>query len=160
MAEVVEAQGKIDTGFSCTMKTDKTIYSPGEPVILFFTLTNNNAQDMFVLKWHTPLEGMRNNYLEVMVDGVKVRYRGIMAKRGPPDADSYRLVAAGETIDAEVDITKGYSSQKSGKYTVQLKTRLMDVVPKKEGVAFKPNGFDDFNPVAISSSVVEFDVVG
>lgn len=159
MAEVI-AQGNADVGFSSTIRTDKATYSPGEPVVLSFMLTNNNAQDMFVLKWHTPLEGMRNNYLDVTVDGVKVPYRGIMAKRGPPGIDSYRLVAAGETVDAEVDITKGYGTDKPGKYRVQVNTNLMDVVPRKESVDFKPNGFDDFKAVALSSNVVEFDVVG
>lgn len=145
--------------FSCSISTDKMKYAPEEAVMLTFKLTNNNNCDMYVLRWHTPMEGMRNNYLDVTVGGETVPYRGMMAKRGPPSADSYTLIVAGETAVFTVDITKGYSTKTCGKYSVQLNTNLMDVVTRKVDVEFAPSGFDDFTTVAISSDSVEFDVV-
>jgi hypothetical protein len=153
------AAGDAPYSFPCSIRTDKDVYAPKEAVSLSFTLTNNNGQDLYVLKWHTPLEGMLNNFLSVTVDGIKVPYRGIMVKRGPPSAESYSLVSKGSNLDASVNITDGYSTETCGKYIVQLKTSLMDVVPQKEGVDFKPNGFNDFSSVAISSNPIEFNVV-
>lgn len=146
--------------FSCSIRMDKDTYSPTDPVLLLFQLTNNNDCDMYVLTWHTPLEGVRNRFLKVTVEGKDVPYRGIMVKRGPPSADSYVLVAAGETVSASVDIREGYSTETCGRYSVLLDTGgLMDVVPRKEGVDFAPNGFDGFTSVDISCGPVEFDIV-
>lgn len=145
--------------FSCSIKTDKETYPPDSPVQLLFELTNNNDCDVYVLNWHTPLEGMYNRFLKVTVGGTDVPYRGIMVKRGPPSAESYVLVAAGETVRASVDIREGYSTETCGRYSVLLSTRLMDVVPKKEGIDFEPSGFDGFTSVEISCGPVDFDVV-
>ncbi len=153
MADVVKYS------FSCSLATDKNVYAPEEPVQFLFTLTNNNDCDLYVLNWHTPLEGMWNRYLQVSVGGTDIPYRGIMAKRGPPSAESYILVPAGETVSASVDMLKGYSTETLGRYSVLLSTALMDVVERKEGVEFLANQFADMTQVPIACGPVEFDVV-
>lgn len=145
--------------FSCSIQTDKQSYSSSDPVRLSFELTNSNNCDLYVLKWHTPLEGLYNKYLKVTVGGEDVPYRGIMAKRGNPPAESYVLIQAGASVSGSVDIGKGYDTSSPGSYSVELKTRLMDVVPRKEGVDFVASKLDQMNSVPISCDPVEFDVV-
>ena len=48
----------------------------GEPVEVVFQLSNPTAQPLFVLDWHTPLEGLLNDFFEVTRDGTELSYRG------------------------------------------------------------------------------------
>lgn len=146
-------------GFSCSLETDKPKYEPGEPVELTFHLTNNKAEDMYVLKWHTPLEGVRNNFLTITVDGAGVRYQGIMVKRGNPGAESYILVRAGQCVSATVDLHKGYSTDTPGHYFVEMEPNLLDVITKTDDVVFKPRTLDEMTMVDMVCKPVEFDVV-
>lgn len=151
----MEARSK----FSCSIDTDKKIYHSNEQVQLSFQLTNNNDYDVYVLNWHTPLEGLYNRYLVVSVDGKEVDYRGIMAKRGNPTADSYILVVAGQSVSSTVEISSGYDTSIPGRYLVLLKTNLMDVMQKREGVKFVPNKLGDMKMEPLSCGPVLFDVV-
>ena len=146
--------------FSCSISVDKDVYSSEkkEPVNLNFKLTNENSCDVYVLTWHTPLEGMMNNFLKVTRGGRSVPYRGIMAKRGPPSAESYILMTAGETVEASVSLSEAYSTESHGEYVVELSTDLMDVVPKEAGVEFLPNGFSDMTRVPIQCGPLQFQV--
>lgn len=144
--------------FSCSIRTDKTKYGPREPVTLHFDLSSNNNCDMYVLTWHTPLEGLYNRYLTVTVGGEEVPYRGIMAKRGNPSADSYILLPAGGTVSGTVDICDGYSTEERGRYSVELSTRLMDVVERREEVDFVASELGHMKKVPIACGPVEFDV--
>lgn len=56
---------------------------------LLFRLSNSTSQPLYVLTWHTPLEGLLNRCLEVSRDGTELSYRGEMMKRGAPVASSY-----------------------------------------------------------------------
>lgn len=144
--------------FTCSLDTDKKSYGSGEEVTLTFNLTNTHDSDTYVLKWHTPLEGMLNNYLLVTIDGKDVPYRGIMAKRGNPGAEEYILLKAGEGVSGSVLLKKGYNTDASGHYHVEMRYgRLLDVVPREEGVAFKPHTLNEFKRVDIKCGSVEFD---
>lgn len=144
--------------FSCSISTNKATYTTSDDVQLNFDLTNLNEQALYVLKWHTPLEGMRNRYLSVLVGGKEVPYRGIMAKRGNPVAESYVLVGAGETVSSTVALKKGYDTTTPGSYSIQFNAGLFDVVPKKEGEEFQPSKLGEMTPVPISCEPINFTV--
>ncbi len=150
--------------FSCSISTDKPKYAPSEDVQLTFDLTSHNEQDLYVLEWNTPLEGMYNRYLRVFVGGEEgaggreVRYGGIMAKRGPPSAESYALVGAGKTLSASVTLNAGYDTSTLGRYSVELNAKLFDVVARKEGVEFQASGLGEMTHVPISCGPIHFTV--
>ncbi len=142
--------------FSCSLKTDKTTYKPGEPVELTFELKNIGELDLYILDWHTPLEGLYNRYLQVFCNGNELRYQGIMAKRGNPSADSYVLVKAGESVSGVVDLSKAYSTKTTGMYEVKSKIKLWDVKAREEGVELEPSALGSMKSVPLSCNPVEF----
>ena len=145
--------------FPCSISTDKPTYTPTEDVKLNFDLTNRNVQDLYVLDWNTPLEGMYNRYLEVRKrGGAEVPYRGIMVKRGNPSTEDYKLIGVGETIHASVSLKKGYDTSLPGEYSIELKATLFDVVPKEEGVEFQASKLGEMTSVPISCGPIHFTV--
>ena len=73
------------------------VYDSAEPIKLRFDLTNSGAEDLYVLKWNTPLEGLNSDCLKVIRgENNKVAYDGPMIKRGSPGPEDYVLVPAGE----------------------------------------------------------------
>lgn len=61
--------------------------------------------------YHTLFEGLRNDLFEVKrADGSALEYRGMMAKRAPPDADDFITLAPGEArVSDAVDVSEGYA---------------------------------------------------
>jgi len=77
-------------------------YKKDEHTHLIFELTNHTKQPLHILKWNTPLEGLKSDCLSVNKNGKRVSYDGLLIKRGQPGpaaADGgpvvgHRLVAA------------------------------------------------------------------
>jgi hypothetical protein len=128
----------------------------GEPVPLLFKLTNRSAQPLFVLEWHTPLEGLLANVLEVTRDGAPVPYEGPMVKRGAPGADDYAAIASGASVEAEIDVSLAYNLKQPGTYRITPRANLMDVATQKEGL---PRALDQFQERAIQCPTVETVIV-
>ena len=83
----------------------------GQPIELRMRVKNATAKPQKFCTYHTLFEGLRNDLFEVKrADGSELEYRGMMAKRAPPDADDFITLAPGEerTSDA-VDISEGYA---------------------------------------------------
>jgi hypothetical protein len=125
-------------------------------VPLLFKLTNRSAQPMFVLKWHTPLEGLLSNALEVTRDGTPVPYEGRMVKRGAPGVDDYAAIASGASVENEVDVALGYDLKQPGTYRITPRGRLMDAATQKEGL---PRALDQFQEQSLKCPTVETTLV-
>jgi hypothetical protein len=130
----------------------------GEPVIVHFLLKNNAQIPLYLLKWYTPLEGIAGDIFEVTRDGQEIPYMGILASRGNPTPESYIFLEAGESVTAEVDISKVYDFSKPGKYTIKFRSPRISHIAKSEGELAKT--LDDLGPVNIPSNEVTLDVVG
>ena len=84
-----------------------------------FDFTNTADKDYYIGEYSTPLEGIHSNFLTIAYqDGTNVPYMGIRAKRMPPTKKTFRLIKAGETILASVDLTSAYVFDKDGTYTI------------------------------------------
>jgi hypothetical protein len=108
-----------------------TSQKAGEPVELTFRLTNPTAQPVFVLKWHTPLEGLRNNFLEVKRDGTEVAYQGRMVKRGEPSAEEYVTLSPGASVEQKFEASQAYDFSEPGTYEIAFRGPLMDVATQQ-----------------------------
>lgn len=127
----------------------------GEPVELLFRLTNSTSETLWVLNWHTPLEGLHNNILVVTRDGTELEYRGMMKKRAPPDASSYVKLAPSASIEAKVELSESYDFTVPGKYTLAFPGPLMDVATKKADV---PHRFGESRPREVRCTPVEMTI--
>jgi hypothetical protein len=58
----------------------KREYRLGDPIIAF-TLTPSGNEDLYVLKWYTPLEGLRSKVLIANAGCIEVPYEGPLMKR-------------------------------------------------------------------------------
>jgi hypothetical protein len=106
----------------------------GEPVQVTFRLTNPTAQPLFVLDWHTPLEGLLSNCLEVTRDGTEIPYQGPMFKRGNPEASDYVTLAPGGSAENTIEAQLAYDFSQPGTYRIAFRGPLMDVATQQAEV--------------------------
>ncbi|HSP79349.1 MAG TPA: hypothetical protein VLQ93_12515, partial [Myxococcaceae bacterium] len=108
--------------FGVKLRTDKKAYAPGEKIFLEFQVENLMGTPQRFLKWHTPFEGFRNDFLEIeRVGGEKVGYSGVMASRAPPGPDAYLKLNPGERANSEIEITQAYPVKAKGDYVLRYK---------------------------------------
>ena len=128
----------VATNLTCTLSGPALVRS-GEPVELVFQLSNPTAKPVRVLTWHTPLEGVLNKIFDVSRDNTELEYRGPMAKRAPPTADSYVTLAPGASAEGKVDAARYYDLRAPGTYRIAFRGPLMDVAQEGQQVP-APNG--------------------
>ncbi|MFG2138242.1 hemopexin repeat-containing protein [Streptomyces sp. NPDC048650] len=114
--------------FRLAMSGEPT-YRRGEPVSLTFEIENMSDTDYRILVWNTPLEGEVFNFLEVRCGDHVLPYDGRLVRRGDPSPDSYRTIAAGDTLVEELDISESYALDEPGHYDVTLLVKFVDAIP-------------------------------
>lgn len=100
--------------------------SVGQPHLLRFSLRNDSKRPVWVLRWYTPLEGLRGRVLRVTRDGAEVPYRGLMMKRLNPVREDYVRIAPRDSATAEVDLAKSYDLTVPGAYEVAFESLVHD----------------------------------
>src|SRR5262245_53260446 len=111
------------------VKPDKS-FKTHQGVPLKVVLTNTGKEDISVLVWNTPLDGLVTDCLDVKVKGQKVPYDGPIFKRAAPTAKDYITIKAGKSVEGEFMVSDGYNTSLPGTYHVNLKKPVPDVVPK------------------------------
>ncbi|HEX7957305.1 MAG TPA: M35 family metallopeptidase [Pyrinomonadaceae bacterium] len=106
----------------------KQQFKSGDDKTLDFELTNRGDEDVHVLTWYTPLEGLWSDCLEVTRDGERVPYDGPLAKRGQPTENDYVLIPAGQTVSRSFALHRAYNVSPPGQYDVALDTEVQDYV--------------------------------
>jgi len=107
---------------------EKTDLTMAEGVNVRFTLANQGADDLLVLKWKTPLAGFENDLFAVERDGERVAYTGRLAKRAAPRANDYLRLPGGESVSVTFDLSAVYDMRQPGNYTVRFAASGIDVV--------------------------------
>ena len=124
----------------------------GEPVKVQFHLVNDSNEDLYVLNWFTPLEGIGGEIFHVKRDGEIVPYQGILASRDDPTPDSYVLLGPAEVAWAEVDLSEAYDFSIPGTYTIEfISPRTSHVARSQAGMA---RSLGELGPVEIPSNEV------
>ena len=77
-----------------------------------------------MLKWRTPLDGLRSDCLVVTRNGKKIPYDGIYMKRSIPGPDQFLLLTPGQTVSSTFDVSEGYDTTKAGNYSIAVDTIL------------------------------------
>jgi len=139
------------TELACSLSVPAQVRS-GEPLMLRFRLTNRTPRTLYVLDWHTPLEGVLANMLRVRHEGQERLYQGPMLKRGDPQADDYRAIAPGASVEEEIDVALAYDTEPPGRYLIAFRGPLMDVA---QGEAEVPRTLEQLQPVEVLCNEVE-----
>jgi peptidyl-Lys metalloendopeptidase len=118
--------------------TAKDSYTEKDPIVINFTLQNTQDEKLWVLKWYTPLEGLKGDIFRVICDGNEIRYEGIMVKRGQPSKADYTHIEPGRSVSTEVDLSMAYQIPESQSCTVTFNGMIYDYsassnsIPKRE----------------------------
>jgi peptidyl-Lys metalloendopeptidase len=140
--------------FECQLRMEPRVVR-GKPAVLHFKLTQRSSGPLYVLKWRTPLEGLRGDDYLVSRDGTEIPYVGPMFKRGDPPAKDYLEMQPGVPLEAEVELSNAYDFEKVGHYRVSFRGRLWDVVTSQSEV---PRPLDRHQAVPLSCNSLELDV--
>lgn len=85
---------------------------------LVFSMANESAATVHVLRWQTPFDGITTDLFRVERDGVEVAYTGPLYKRGVPQAKDYLELAPGASRTIEVDLSAYYDMKLGGQYSI------------------------------------------
>lgn len=132
-------------------------YVQGAPIVIEFSLENLSPNDVWILKWYTPLEGIKGKIFELKCDGVDILYEGRMVKRGEPGLDDYIRLKAGSSVHVEVDLSHDYSFPNSGECELKFKGRIFDVTSDEHQV---PRASSEHIYIDIPGNTVSFSIVG
>ena len=141
---------------TATLEAERAQYSAPEPLSFRFTLSNNSDKTLSVLRWNTPLDGFNSDMFLVQRDGEPIVYLGRAVKRGTPKPTDYVTIAPGESVAIVFDLAESYATGRSGEYTVQYTSRILDVgtADPKELAADR-----ELISEAIQSNVVTFQLL-
>ena len=134
----------------------------GQPVRLQFSVANVTPQNLDLLVWGTPFDvDWFAPYVEVLsVDGsggdTRLRYRGASMKRGDPAADEYLHFGPGEVRAASVDLARAFALGEPGRYRVQPRIVLHDLVVG--GRASLPRPREQHAGMALPCEPVDFEI--
>ena len=97
---------------------DKNSFGYDEGVIANVIYTNNSKREVKILRWLTPVDGVKDDLFSVEVNGKSVEYIGADYKRPAPTAKDYLTLAGGESISFNVDLEGYYDLSQTGYYKV------------------------------------------
>ena len=102
-------------------------------IVIQFVNTSDN--DIYVLKYHTPLEGLKSSFLTIKKnDGKKIKYNGYRFKRCPPTKEDFILLEGKTEHNCPViNLTEAYAIPREGEYTIEYTKPLFYVT--KEAMA-------------------------
>lgn len=142
-----------DPVLSAKLEMAGTMFKAKDSINIKYTLTNISDKAVYVLKWHTPLEGFYNDIFNIVKDGKRVGYIGPMVKRGMPTPDDYIMLKPGESANATLDLATAYEIYDTGQYSVQM---AYDILDAKWANGKTLQKIEAFNPVKAQASTVMF----
>jgi peptidyl-Lys metalloendopeptidase len=83
-------------------------------------VTNLCRVPVHVLRWQLPSDAMSGALFTVTRDDRPVRYTGAVVKRAAPTAKDYVEIAAGATLNYQVELTGQYDFSRNGRYAIEF----------------------------------------
>jgi peptidyl-Lys metalloendopeptidase len=125
-------------GVTVSIAPEKNSLKQDDNVVLRVTITNTSASPQYVLKWHTPFNGIEDHIFDVTRDGVALPYLGKHYKRGAPTAKDYYVLKPGASHTSTVEISSVYDMTVTGDYAVKyhaVSADLFMAAPNARGMA-------------------------
>ncbi len=106
------------------IEIQQTWLTKNDDVNVRFTLKNEGAAPVSVLKWQTPFFGIDDDLFAVGRNGEPVTYLGRHVKRAAPTAADFLVLAPGESLSADVELSAYYDMRRTGEYTIAYNQAL------------------------------------
>jgi peptidyl-Lys metalloendopeptidase len=142
---------------SVNLELNSRQYNAQDRQILKFTLTNNSNEKVSVLKFKTPLEGIKDDMFWVKRQEEVAVYLGKMVKRSAPKPNDYLMLDPNESVSTDLDISEVYDVSKAGNYSVEFDSRVLDVGSEEPAMlSRKIAETGKFRTQKLRSNAVEF----
>lgn len=124
LAAAVLASSVQAAGLSVVMtpSLDKAQQDIGSAVT--FTMRNDSAEPIRLLKWQTPFFGIQHDLFDVEVGGMESDYNGRWVKRGAPTEADWMTLQPGEAKSVDIDLSEVYDFSASGQYSMKYAVDL------------------------------------
>lgn len=106
---------------------EKNVFLYQDSVLVRVSITNTGKQPITVLRWYTPVDGVKEDLFVVTLDGKAVEYIGPHYKRPAPSPADYVTLNGGETIGSTIDLAGYYDLSGSGYYQVSYNAEAFDI---------------------------------
>jgi peptidyl-Lys metalloendopeptidase len=113
-------------GLTTTLEAQKSFLGAADDAAFKVTYRNDSAEDLYLVRWQTALQGVEANLFDVRVDGQPVPYTGRLYKRGTPQAEDYIRIPAGGSVSANVELSSVYDMSRTGEYSIRYHVALQD----------------------------------
>jgi peptidyl-Lys metalloendopeptidase len=136
-SEAPEA-GKGDLSVSLT--TPSNFAPAGAAVNVTVTMTNVADHAVRLLRYNTPVDGLKEDLFRVSRDGVAVAYLGRHYKWAAPQAEDFITLDRGQSIVGTVDLAASYDFAETGTYFLGYGAGDVDNSPFTGGVTVQVEG--------------------
>ena|SRR6185312_12127554 len=113
-------------GLSTTLEAQKGFIGASDDAVVKITYRNDSAEDIYLVRWQTALQGVEGNLFDVSRDGQEVPYTGRLYKRATPRAEDYIRIPAGASRSADVELSSVYDLSRTGEYSIRYRVSLQD----------------------------------
>src|SRR5436309_5115736 len=136
-------------GLTTMIETQKSFLGAADDAVVKITYRNDSAEDLYLVRWQTALQGIEENVFDVRLDGQPVAYTGRLYKRGTPGAGDYVRIPAGGSVSADVELSSVYDMSRTGEYAVRYHAALQGTLRADAAKVSGPAG-----PRTLESNVV------
>jgi peptidyl-Lys metalloendopeptidase len=113
-------------GLTTTIEAQQSFLGAADDAVLRITYRNDSAEDLYLVRWQTALQGVEENLFDVRLDGQPVAYTGRLYKRATPGAADYVRIPAGGSVSANVELSSAYDMSRTGEYAIRYHASLQD----------------------------------
>jgi peptidyl-Lys metalloendopeptidase len=113
-------------GLSTTLEAQKSFLGAADDAAFRITYRNDSAEDLYLVRWQTALQGVEQNVFDVRVDGQPVAYTGRLVKRATPKAEDFIRIPAGGSVSADVELSSVYDLSRTGEYSIRYQAAFQD----------------------------------
>lgn len=141
---------------------DRVQYKAKDRQILRFSLINDSNETIYLLKWNTPFDGFNSDMFLVLTDSTKSVYMGRIVKRGAPQPEDYIAISPKDSTSVNVDLSEAYDIHKSGSYSVEFKSWILDAGTEKPDVRVRARKMairPELTPISVSSNIASFELL-
>jgi peptidyl-Lys metalloendopeptidase len=149
-----------------SLKMNQTAFQSDENIPVTISFTNTSKREVRILRYMTPVDGIKDDLFQVTLDGKAVEYIGADYKRPAPVDTDYITLKSGETLESKVDISGVYDFSQTGSYQISYRAESDNMFSKEssrsnslqsDGLETWIEGretkvIEDFAPDAVSGS--------
>lgn len=112
-----------------TLDFGQTAFASDESVPVNVSIRNEGKTAVRILRWLTPIDGVKDDLFAVTIDGRRVEYIGADYKRAAPTDKDYVTLEAGATLETTIDLAGYYDLSQTGFYQVSYEAKSIDGYP-------------------------------